>query len=46
MVLYADFLHGRVFFPNGMLKLAFGKDTGVIMIVYSYRDNACELIHY
>jgi len=46
VALYAECLRGLVFSPNGLLKLVFNKDTGVIMGVHICGDDACELIHY
>jgi len=39
-------LRGRVFAPDGMLKLVFRKIDGVIIGVHIIGDNACEIIHY
>jgi NAD(P) transhydrogenase len=46
MALYAECLRGRVFSPNGLLKLVFDKDSGRILGVHICGDDACELIHY
>ena len=46
MALYAECLRGRVFSPNGLLKLVFDKVTGRILGVHICGDDACELIHY
>jgi NAD(P) transhydrogenase len=46
MALYAECLRGRVFSPNGLLKLVFDKQTGRIIGVHICGDDACELIHY
>lgn len=46
MSLYAECLRGRVFSPNGLLKLVFDKDSGRIIGVHICGDDACELIHY
>ena len=46
MALYVECLRGRVFNPNGMLKLVYDKDTNRILGVHICGDDACELIHY
>mmetsp|Transcript_41575 Transcript_41575/g.48489 ORF Transcript_41575/g.48489 Transcript_41575/m.48489 type:complete len:376 (+) Transcript_41575:117-1244(+) len=46
IALYAECLRGRVFSPNGMLKLVFEKPAGKIVGVHICGDDACELIHY
>jgi NAD(P) transhydrogenase len=49
IALYAECLRGRVFSPNGLLKLVFDKDEpskGRIIGVHICGDDACELIHY
>ena len=46
MALYAECLRGRVFSPNGLLKLVFDKSSGRILGVHICGDDACELIHY
>lgn len=46
MALYAECLRGRVFSPNGLLKLVFDKGSGRILGVHICGDDACELIHY
>ena len=46
VALYAECLRGLVFSPNGLLKLVFDKDSGLIMGVHICGDDACELIHY
>lgn len=46
MALYAECLRGRVFSPNGLLKLVFDKITGKIVGIHICGDDACELIHY
>ena len=46
IALYAECLRGRVFSPNGLLKLVFDKDNGRIVGVHICGDDACELIHY
>lgn len=44
--LYAECLRGRVFNPNGLLKLVYEKPAGRILGVHICGDDACELIHY
>lgn len=44
--LYAECLRGRVFSPNGLLKLVFEKASGRVLGVHIVGDDACELIHY
>jgi NAD(P) transhydrogenase len=46
MALYAECLRGRVFSPNGLLKLVYEKPAGRILGVHICGDDACELIHY
>jgi NAD(P) transhydrogenase len=46
MALYAECLRGRVFSPNGLLKLVFEKPAGRILGVHVCGEDACELIHY
>lgn len=46
MALYAECLRGRVFSPNGLLKLVFERRSGRILGVHICGDDACELIHY
>jgi NAD(P) transhydrogenase len=46
IALYAECLRGRVFSPNGLLKLVYNKKTGRIIGVHICGDDACELIHY
>ena len=46
MALYAECLRGRVFSPNGLLKLVFDKNGGRVVGVHICGDDACELIHY
>jgi len=46
MALYAECLRGRVFSPNGLLKLVFEKPSGRILGIHICGDDACELIHY
>ena len=38
--------YGRVFSPNGLLKIVFEKPAGRILGVHICGDDACELIHY
>lgn len=44
--LYAECLRGRVFNPDGLLKLVYEKPAGRILGVHICGDDACELIHY
>ena len=44
--LYAECLRGRVFSPNGLLKIVFDKKDGKIIGVHIVGEDACELIHY
>ena len=46
IALYAECLRGRVFSPNGLLKLVYVKPAGRILGVHICGDDACELIHY
>lgn len=46
MALYAECLRGRVFSPNGLLKLVYEKPAGRILGVHICGDDACELVHY
>jgi len=46
MALYSECLRGRVFSPNGLLKLVFEKPAGRILGVHICGEDACELIHY
>jgi len=46
LALYAECLRGRVFSPNGLLKLVFLKPAGRIVGVHIVGQDACELIHY
>ena len=39
-------LRGRVFAPDGMLKLVFDRDTAIILGVHIIGTDACELTHY
>jgi len=43
---YDACLRGRVFAPDGMLKLVFCKDTAKIVGVHIIGTDACELVHY
>jgi len=43
---YSSCLRGRVFAPEGLLKLVFEKTSGVILGVHIVGENACELVHY
>lgn len=44
--LYVECLRGRVFSPNGLLKLVYEKPAGRVVGVHICGDDACELIHY
>jgi NAD(P) transhydrogenase len=46
IALYAECLRGRVFSPNGLLKLVFEKNSERIIGVHICGDDACELVHY
>lgn len=46
VALYAECLRGRVFSPNGLLKLVYDKDTERIIGVHICGEDACELVHY
>jgi NAD(P) transhydrogenase len=46
IALYAECLRGRVFSPNGLLKLVFEQPAGRILGVHICGDDACELIHF
>jgi len=46
IALYSECLRGRVFSPNGLLKLVFEKPAGRVLGVHICGDDACELIHY
>lgn len=39
-------LRGRMFAPDGMLKLVFEKEDGAIVGVHVIGEDACELVHY
>merc|ERR1711988_951519 len=43
---YADCLRGRVFSPEGFLKLIFRQDNGQIVGVHIIGTDACEMVHY
>jgi len=43
---YDACLRGRVFAPDGMLKLVFDKNTKRILGVHIIGTDACELVHY
>lgn len=43
---YDQCLRGRVFSPDGMLKLVFDRDTAKILGVHIIGTDACELVHY
>jgi len=43
---YDSCLRGRVFAPDGMLKLVFDKNTQVILGVHIIGSDACEMVHY
>jgi hypothetical protein len=43
---YNACLRGRVFHPEGLLKLVFTKGDGVIVGVHMIGADACELVHY
>jgi NAD(P) transhydrogenase len=43
---YVACLRGRVFHPEGLLKLVFQKKDGVIVGVHMIGADACELVHY
>merc|ERR1719436_439634 len=43
---YKACLRGRVFHPEGLLKLVFQKSDGVIVGVHMIGADACELVHY
>lgn len=46
IALYVESLRGRVFSPNGILKLVYEKPAGRVVGVHICGDDACELIHY
>ena len=43
---YGACLRGRVFSPDGLLKLVFEKANGIIVGVHIIGSDACELVHY
>eukprot|EP00747_Dinoflagellata_sp_TGD_P026802 gnl/TRDRNA2_/TRDRNA2_132186_c0_seq1.p1 gnl/TRDRNA2_/TRDRNA2_132186_c0~~gnl/TRDRNA2_/TRDRNA2_132186_c0_seq1.p1 ORF type:complete len:278 (+),score=52.60 gnl/TRDRNA2_/TRDRNA2_132186_c0_seq1:124-834(+) len=43
---YDHCLRGRVFAPDGMLKLVFSKKDGVILGVHVIGAEACEIVHF
>lgn len=43
---YEQCLRGRVFAPDGMLKLVFDKRSGRILGVHIIGTDACELVHF
>jgi len=43
---YESCLRGRVFAPQGMLKLVFEKNTGRVLGCHIIGEDACELIHF
>merc|ERR1719450_172548 len=43
---YSSCLRGRVFAPEGLLKLVFKKADGVIVGVHAIGLDACELVHF
>ncbi len=43
---YGDCLRGRVFSPEGLLKIVFDTASGVIVGVHCIGADACELIHF
>jgi len=43
---YSNCLRGRVFSPEGLLKLIFRTDTGTIIGVHIWGSDACEMVHY
>jgi NAD(P) transhydrogenase len=45
-VTYDSCLRGRVFAPEGLMKLVFRVEDGVILGVHILGDDACEMIHY
>jgi len=46
MALYRESLRGCVFSPEGLVKLVFDGDTGVVLGVHIVGEDACELIHF
>mmetsp|Transcript_49615 Transcript_49615/g.67625 ORF Transcript_49615/g.67625 Transcript_49615/m.67625 type:complete len:607 (-) Transcript_49615:430-2250(-) len=43
---YTGCLRGRVFSPDGLLKLVFQRDSGVVLGVHLVGADACEMVHY
>eukprot|EP00747_Dinoflagellata_sp_TGD_P127154 gnl/TRDRNA2_/TRDRNA2_174371_c0_seq23.p1 gnl/TRDRNA2_/TRDRNA2_174371_c0~~gnl/TRDRNA2_/TRDRNA2_174371_c0_seq23.p1 ORF type:complete len:821 (+),score=165.76 gnl/TRDRNA2_/TRDRNA2_174371_c0_seq23:102-2564(+) len=43
---YTSCLRGRVFAPDGLVKLVFKQEDGVIVGVHLIGADACELVHY
>jgi len=43
---YTGCLRGRVFSPDGLVKLVFNKESGVIIGVHLIGADACEMVHY
>merc|ERR1719247_1147914 len=43
---YDQCLRGRVFAPDGMLKLVFDRESAKILGVHIIGTDACELVHY
>lgn len=46
VALYCECLRGRVFAPDGLLKLVYSKTSGRILGVHICGEAACELVHY
>jgi NAD(P) transhydrogenase len=46
MAEYSQCLRGRVFAPQGFLKLVFDRNDGRIVGVHIFGTDACELIHF
>ena len=46
VALYMECLRGRVFAPDGLLKLVYSKSSGRILGVHICGEAACELVHY
>ena len=46
VALYMECLRGRVFAPDGLLKLVYIKPAGRILGVHICGEAACELVHY
>ena len=43
---YTYCLRGRVFSPDGLVKLVFRKDSGVIVGVHLIAGGVCDMVHY